>query len=483
MDNKVNLKLFLNLPIIFFFLPAFVFWVPFLSAGYTYFFIFLYIALGLLFITNYKYCIYKLYLLYKKTPLKYFVYVLILIVFNSLLLGIFGKANIMSCLRSIIMQIFLFVIPIMVYFICIIGKYITLKNFMKFFILLFWIMLILGFVAYIGQYFQIEFVNNIFDFFANARLIKFEKLGRAGVTSNYVAFGLPRLDNLFEEPSFYARFLFLFLPMVYSFGLTKVKIYKNEIINLIIKKTLIPFTWINIVLTLSPMFLILSFLITLIYFAKEIFLLIKKYWIIITCVIFMVIMILFKVDLSETYLSRIVNVLSQVRSFEDFILIEPSLATRICTYINSFILFLKHPFTGIGLGSIQEAIVRQFYNSPIALTPEIINKIDFITKTNTRYSVNTNFIVDLISTNGIFIFSIFIYFYSRLLVKIRKIFVCMKNEDSFDYILSKTLYYLLISLIIKSCYDSCLVDMDMHFIFSLAILFIFYKKQKDKINA
>lgn len=480
--QKISIKSFVLLPIIFFFLPAFVFWIPFLKAGYMYFFIFLYLSICLLFITNYKYHLLKLIRVYYKTPLKYFIWMLGLVVINSLFLIIIGKVNTLNSIRAIIMQIFLFVLPTMTYFICIIGKYISLKNFMRFFLILYWLMLIVGFIAYLGQYLNIEFINNIFDFFANARLLRYKNLGIQKVASNYIEFGLPRLDNLFEEPSFYARFLFLFLPMVYTFGLTKIKLYKNKVLNWILKKTIIPFTWLNIILTLSPIFLILSFLITLIYFSKEVFLLLKRYWTIIALSIFIVIIVLSKIDLSETYLSRIINILSQVRSFEDFILIEASLATRLCSYINAFILFLKNPFTGVGFGSIQQALVTQFFNSPIALTPEIISRVNLVLKTNIKYTHNSNFVVDLIAMNGIFVFSIFVYFYYKILKKIKLLFLKSSNE-CFDFLIFKSLYYILIGLIIKSFYDSSFIDLDMYLILSLAILVIFYSKKGDNNNA
>lgn len=482
--QKLSVKPLILLPIIFIFLPAFTFWIPFLNAGYLYFFMFLYIAIGLLFITNYKYCITRLVSVYSLTPLKYFCWFLGLMILNSILLGICGKINILNCIRSIIMQIFLFAFPIIIYFTCTIEKYLSLKRFVKIFISLFWIMLIMGFIAYIGQYFEIELINNIFDFLANARIIRYEKLGRISDATNYVAFGLPRLDNLFEEPSFYARFLFLFLPMVYSFGLTKITIYKNNILNFVIKRTLIPFTWLNIILTLSPIFLLFNVIITLIYFSNELIFLIKKHFIFIISLIIVLFIFLFKIDLSETYLSRILNVLLHVRSFDDFILIEPSLATRICTYVNSFILFLKHPITGVGLGNIQQAIVEQFYNSPINLPPEIIYKIDFAIETNTRYSYNANYIIDLIAINGFFIFSLFVYFYYKLLRSIYCIYTKIIFKNSFDYLLGKTLYYLLITLIIKSCYDSSFIDTDMYLILSVVILYIFvHSKMKGNKNA
>ena len=477
---KFNIKWLLYLPILFFFLPTFVFWVPFMGAGYLYFFIVLYIAISALFITDYKYCINKLISVYRYTPFKYIVWFLGLVILNSLILGLLGFANILNCIRSIVMQIILFVVPIMVYFLCIIGKYISLKNFMKLFIFLFWIMLILGFIAYIGQYFNIDFINNIFDFFANARIIKVEKLGKDILASNYEAFGLPRLDNLFEEPSFYARFLFLFLPMVYTFGLTRVKIYKNKIINLFVKKTLIPFTWANILLTLSPMFLILSLLNTAIYFFGDLVKLVRKYCIIIAIISIAILTATFiifaRVDLSETYLSRIINVLTEIHSFEDFIFVEPSLATRICTYINSFILFLKHPITGVGFGNIQNAISTQLLYSPIAITPEIAKKLNFAVISNTQYSYNSNFIFDLLATNGIFLFCIFIYFYKKLYDQIRNILNNYKSIYLFNYPIYKTFYFILISLFIKSCYDSAFADLDMYFIFSISILIIFMRR-------
>ena len=266
---QINLKKLTYLPIIFLFLPAFSFYMPGLKSIYNFYYISLYVSLFIIVIFEHKYFINKIVSVCKKTPLIYFIIFLLFITINSLLLALFGVTSIGPTLRSIIMQLLLNIIPTIIYFIYIITRHIGLQRFIKIFMLFFWINLVLGIVAYIGRIYDISIINIIFDFLNNHRLLDMQYNGAAEQTSE-TYFITKRLCGLFEEPGYLGQFLFIFLPFVYTFACAKIQVFKNKIFNKIFKNTLIPFTWINIILTLSPITLVFASIITFLYYLKNI---------------------------------------------------------------------------------------------------------------------------------------------------------------------------------------------------------------------
>lgn len=479
---KINNLLFL--PIILIFFPAFVFWIPFLKGAYLYFFIVLYLCIGTILVLNGKNLVRKFIKITKNTPLKIFFIALLLMTINSIFLMIVGKSS-FSNIRSLILQFALFIIPIIFYFVCIINEYISYKNCIRLFLLLFWIILNIGFISYIGQLFNIEIVNTFFDFFANERILSVANTKIEMQVSNYEAFGLPRLDNLFAEPSFYARFLFMFLPFIYAFSQSRHRIVNNKVWNFIIKKTMIPFTLISIILTFSPIYLILTIILTGIYYFNNIRLIIKKYYIYFIIALLIICIILKRVDLSETYLSRIFNTLENIKSFEDFILIEPSFATRVVSYINSICVFLQHPFIGVGFGNLTayDVMYKQYLSSPVPLTPEIITKTNAILYDTNRVFINRGYLYSLLAENGFFISVLMLYFYIKLymlLAKIEHIYSSLQIERTY----AQGLKGCLAGIFIIMFYNLGFLDLYLYLIVVLSIILIYNCKLliKDKIS-
>ena len=481
MRNKILKNKLLLLPLIFLFLPAFRIWLPVVNKG---FFIYPFITLFFLIILLFKdkgKVLKKIINVAKITPFKYLIITFALIIVNTLFLSIIGIAHLSSSLYYIFMNIFLWFAPIVLYFIYITDTYISYKDIYKSFIFLFWLNLILGCISWLGMYFDINFINNLFDFFANARIINAAHNNDLDLgISNFYAFGLPRLDNLFEEPSFYARFLFLFLPMIYSYGNSKLKLYKSNILNLVIKKTIIPLTILSLILTLSPIFLIFTVIITLIYYRQNLSKLFKKYIVhsIVLTIIF--ILLINNIDVENTYLSRIFNVLTNVKSFEDFIIIEPSLATRLVSFINEFIVFTHYPLTGVGYENLRYYMQNQFLNSPVPLTPENTIWLKYAIQTKENMNFNKGFIYYFLAENGIIIFSIFGYFYYKLIKSIKSYkqkYSIYKNN--FTYIILRGVDGCLISLFIMLFYTISFNTIDIYIIFILIISLIFNIKVSE----
>ena len=470
----INLRFLLYFPLIFLFLPAFQFHI---SGTRIFCFIAPFIivpVLLLVIVKNPNQFYQKIKNVILETPLKFFMIVVGLMLLNVLIQIMLGNLKLGFAIYSVIVFMFLGFLSLLFYLIFIIDKYFSYFKFLKIFILFFWINLILGFVCYTGQLFDLQFITDIFDFFANARILS-TKSGLAidlGA-SNYFAFGFPRLDNLFEEPGHYAKFLYLFLPLIYFAGNCKYRLYKNKYLNICLKKTIIPFTWLSIILTFSPIFLIYSLIITVLYFHKQLFLFIKKYFIVFISLFLTIIITFSKIDLSETFLSRIINVLSRIKSFEDFILIEPSLATRFVCYINSIIVFIKHPFLGVGYENLITFMKDQMLNSPVPLTPELYKKLSFAIATNSKMYYSTGFIYYILAENGIIIFSIFCYFYYLMIKKIKVILKYIQSPRSLKFQIANMLFWLLICNLLLFIYDYNLRQNTLYIMIALVIMYIY----------
>lgn len=471
---KVHLKKILLFPIILFFLPAFAIYVPFLKRCYCLCNIMVSLILLLILILDFNGFCNKVYDVYKRTPLKYLFYFVIYGILSSIIISIPNPQYIINTSNFIIVRFLLWIIPFFLYYIYIIETHISLKDLVRILICGFWIVLNLGFISWICRYYDIVFVNEIFNFLANLRPLihlhaQYESFQAA---SNYFAFGLPRLSHLFEEPSYYAQILFLFLPFVYSFSRSPFRLFKNKIFNILVKKTLIPFTWANLVLTFSPIFLIFSTIITIIYFYKYLFKILKRYSILLLSLSFILLYIVKFIDFSDTFISRIINVLLNIKSFEDFIIVEPSLATRILSFINSLCVFLKNSIFGVGFGNLSFAIKEQFLNSPLPLTFELSYKLTEAFLTNYRMTYNSSMFYVILAENGLIGFSIIVYFSYKLFKLVKKY---SQTNNIFSQSFSKALIVSLIGLLIMSFYQFSYTRNECFLILILAITYIYSK--------
>ncbi len=474
----LNIKKLLYLPLIFMFLPAFSFFVPGTKQLFSCFYPVLYFTLILVLSLSPRKFLKRIYYSIIHTPFKIFILLILLMVLNMFFQTIIGRMSYIQTIRSIFLTVGLRIIPICLYFIGIVGNFVSIKDFVKCFLFLYIVTLFSGFIAYIGQYFDIVTINNIFDFLANTRALGWGLTGEdsTGTISNYVAFGLPRLDNLYQEPGDYAHFMCMFLPLILIFSTSNLKLFKIPLLNFLVKYAIIPMTFLSTILTLSPPATILTGILLLILFREKV----KKFIIPVLLIIAIIIYCLYHVDLSDTYLSRIVNVLTQIHSFDDFIVVEQSLATRIVSYVNLICIFLHHPIMGVGLGNVAHELTTQFLNSPLPLTPEIEYRYMVRVPQTGKILLNANYYYVFLAENGIILFSIFVYYYHQLFKcssKLIKIYE-MRGE-AFIVSLLKSLNGCLISIILIAIYNlnaQALINY-MYMIFSLIIcIIISYKK-------
>ena len=173
-----------------------------------------------------------------------------------------------------------------------------------------------------------------------------------------------------------------------------------------------------IVLTKSPMIFIFISIFLFCYFYKNIIFAIKKFYlsIIIFSILFFTLAyyLIPQIDFSNNYLYRIVNTLQSIATFNFNMLIymENSLATRIVSYVNTFILFLDKPFIGYGFDNVRFYIIKYFLNSPLPLTPENKTYLNIALTSKLGMSFNRSLLSGLLSETGLigtFLYFLFLY--------------------------------------------------------------------------
>ena len=355
---------------------------------------------------------------YKKTPFKYlvifFIWSIITIIFSIVKGKFFLGGFITSTLGGLICSVML---PCL-FTLFITPKYINTKTFIKFLYFFFWFVFLLGILDFIIFYFNIPFLKEAITIFSNKRLLMYDV---TEITRVFVG-SLPRARSIFDEPSYLGYFIFVVSPIVYELTLNKFWIFKNNYLNLLIKRTIIPFMWISLILTQSPIFLIFNIAFSSFYFLiiRKGYKRIVKHFLPISISLILIsttaIYFISKIDFSTTYLNRIILVVQNIKSFEDFIMVEPSLGTRIIIMINAIQMGLNNILFGVGYGNMSYLIANQLSQSTLPLTEEL-QRFVFFDKTNPASTL----FIKIFSETGIIGFGIFYYFlyriYQRLNIK------------------------------------------------------------------
>ena len=218
------------------------------------------------------------------------------------------------------------------------------------------------------------------------------------------------------EPGVYARFIAINLPLIFFFVKTKLKIFKGSFLNIYCKKSLPVLFLVSAILTQSPIHLIFISIILLIYFGKIILRYILKYFLVFVSLFLLIIISIMcmnnYIDLSKTYLLRIINVLEAIpkMSLDSIVAAEPSLGTRIVNNYNQFCIFLKHPLWGVGFMNTGRVLINQLLNSPVILTGEMQL---ILANATDKISITTNAMYSLLYQTGFIGFLIYCVFVIR----------------------------------------------------------------------
>lgn len=427
--------------------------IPFSLILISYFFL-------LLILFKFKYFIKKLICIVKQTPVKYLIFFMIWVIFSSLFLkGLGGFVYIVRLIRDYI----LFVFPIVIFPIFIFPQKIGYKHLYKILIIIYSCIMIYGVFDLILQFIYPIGHKILYNIFCYGTLERENVLCRA--------------TSIFFEPSFFATFIFIFLPFIYDYSRMATNLFKHKRIDKILKGVIIVLSWINLIATLSPIYIIASLIYTVFYLRKIILKVItQKSFIFIFAIITVCLSSAFiYIDkISNKTLSRITSVIS-AKSINDIIEKEPSLGTRIVINVNTMIVALKHPIMGIGYASKEskEEVAKQVLNSPIGYTSE-----NFYNAIGERGGTSPSIFYQTFCWTGfIGVFLLFLFFIKTIqcFSKVKKYY----KEDLQLNICS--LKYVCINYIIIFFYWSLMIDVSMWFIFGILNSFIYnYKINLNK---
>lgn len=345
-------------------------------------------------------------------------------------------------------------------------NYIDLKSIIKFLTIFYLFVFAMGIIQFIGNELNNEFIRNFAAVFNNKRAILFNQ----DIT---IAFLKNRVQAIFDEPGGFGAYLYAQLPIMYSIVLSKYKIFCNKILNLSVKVLLIPLAFLNLILTLSPMSLILTFIVTVLYFYKFLFKFLKKYYLYIVIALLILTVAFYSliklVNIEETYIKRIILSLPNLFNLEALILVEPSLATRIINYLISIKVGLSNFLFGIGYGSLTIVYPLFLKTTSLPLTKELIENMYL----GTGHPAVGLFYRAFAETGAIGII-LLLTFYYRTLVKFHKTQIKLNN------IIKDFHYGLFISMLFQSTvmlfYGGVLHNTYNIILFSIAIFMILNRK-------
>lgn len=459
---KLSIKKFLSLFILFSFLPSFC-----LKIGSQFIPVYIpVVVISILFIIILKpnELYQKIISYYKRTPFKYLclflIWAIITIIIAAILKGIFYFGGLLtSMLGGLICSVMLPVILV----IFLVPKYIKIKSILQFIFIFSFFIYSLGLFEFIVYTLDISIFKDIINIFSNKRLLIYDNYDTARLVVN----NFPRIRSIFEEPSYLGYYTAIFSPVIYELCTAKYRIIKNPIIEKFVKSTMIPIMWITLILTQSPIFLIFNLLFTGYYFLIR-----KKYYkkifnskLFLFFILFMFIIMsifLFNVDYSDTYLNRIILTFNNMKSFEEFIAAEPSLATRIIIYINAIEIAFKNFFTGIGYGNMSYIIADKLSTSRVPLTEELML---FVAEGKT--SPASSIFIKIFSETGIIGLSLFYKFMYELIKKTNRYNII--NQTNFAYY---GLYSFILFYIITSFYGSNLNQPYIYIVIAISLVFI-----------
>lgn len=475
----LNITRLISLPLILYFLPAFVFFLG-EKSFFPYLIILVPIALFLICYIEKNRLVRYFSFLYKHTPFKYFIYFYIWAIISGVVALICGYYSFSRFFSFVFIGFILRALLIYIYPQVVIPRYVSLKSLIKIFAAAYVLIFLWGILEFIGAYFHISVINDIVAFISNIRGSQYSVI--IDQHSNF-----PRVRSVCMEPGTYGLFIAVNLPIIFHFAISKLKIFKHKIINIFVKKSILPLALINLLLTQSPIYLVICTIVSILFFIKPLILFLKKHSkIILFLLIVMLFLVTFERDILTSFLpqkffSRIIKFFSDLISFnpERIIYSDSSLGTRIVNNLNQFVLFLKHPIFGIGFGNNGNLLIQQFLNSPVSLTPEMELHLQ---RGDASLIVTTNAIYYLLHKTGIVGFALYCLFMVKCIIYSAKAKIYFDGiEKVFVSALNKSLITI---FSISILYNQNFMDQYLFFLTALvsSIIVIAYLKNKEKFS-
>lgn len=329
------------------------------------------------------------------------------------------------------------------------AKYKNIKKINKLFLIIYFIIMLLGIIEYIGTLYDVSIIKGLFSILVN-KISQISGKERVFVQ----AFGLPRISSVFQEPGEFASFIFISFPIIYMLSMSSQRILKNELVDLIIKKGLLFLTLVNMIGTQSPINLVfIGIFFSIALLKKFLSLNIKRK--IITVVSFSLILSVSLTmfaghNFSENYLIRIVNVAKNLTNVTEIFYVEQSLATRIGNYAAEFNVGKNNPICGVGYGNINSQWAKEILSLKMPITDEL-----YIYATTTKsQSGGGSYLFKLIGETGFIGTILFYLFLLNMYLTSKK--VGKKCKTKFMYNINNSFNLTLLLYILTSFYVTLL---------------------------
>lgn len=374
---------------------------------------------------------------------KYLVFFLIWIfitIFVSILTGTFILKSFFSNFIGNFFCTILF--PILIP-IVILPNFLSYKKLGKYLLILYFFVGLTGVIEYIANTYNISVIQDIFNFFINRN---------ATISGNervfVQAYGRFRISGIFQEPGNLAGFIFMSCPIIYFLCKTKIKLLRNRLLDSFVKLSTLIFSIICFIGTQSPINLSFMLIFLGIVFIYKLFKLKIKHKgvIFLTIGIFILLSLflaieIFKfmgVDITETFIVRIINVSKALTSITVLTIVEPSLATRIGNYAAQWNIGLHHPIFGVGYGNINSCWAAAVKSLPFPITDELA----FYAFNTGKQAGGGAILFKLIAETGFVGTFLFIIFITSVVLNARK-FIKYLDEYEKGLMISLILYLLL----------------------------------------
>ena len=424
---------------------------------------------------NYKKVLKIIAELYKYTPFKYLIWFVLFLFLTAFLHGSFN-VGFKIILRTIL--IFgLTVLPAILFGVLFIPKVISYNKTLKIFIGSSIVILLYGVLDFFCRIVS-HIKPPLYDilcsrnYFANIRGFAVNKTGEI----------LNRASSIYFEPSFFATFIFLFLPIAYLLLKSNLHILKNKKVDYIFKVIFVSLFWICLFFTKSPVYIIFCIIYTLIFFAKDIIKFFRRKTIVFI-IPFIVLALLITTIIDKSSISggisnniviiRIQKAISALNNLDLLVEKEGSFATRIISTINTYQASKSVPLIGCGYGNTKEIMFKQYKKAETPLTMEIFENIT--QKDNVGASPNI-FWSTLLQTGAIGTGLLYLFFLRTIYVayKIRNFYLAKPR------LLLESMILVAINYIVISFYWSLDSYPMMWFIFGILNSYILIYKRNLK---
>lgn len=371
------------------------------------------------------------------------------IIFSDLIFILLRKITIAKVLSSVILGLF-FSMGVMLFMGFLFSRVYNLKTIAKTIYGSIYALNILGFINFSIFTFNISFLGSIYFFFVNKRLL-------VSNSEFLISNMLNRVQSTFEEPSHYVWFLCINLPLIYEMSCCKYKIFDNQFLDKFVKFTSIPLAWFCIIATLSPIGIIIGFIVTIGYYVvknkKSIKRLLSYFGLFAILSVIFIIFVLNSSD-SNPVFYRIKTVLFVLNDFKTFVIVEGSLATRLIYYSNAFIIALHNPIFGVGWGNLGGALYKIIEHTNMPLTLEVQTGLRLCTNPST-FVYTPSIFFRVIAETG-FIGAFLFYYFLYRLFNVSKKLAMFADLNFITCNFMSGLSFMIISFFYNSFYNSIL---------------------------